>query len=309
MLTRLLWIILAIWSIVALVPVHAAERFLDDCVCRGQPVDYYTGGDKKPLDWAFQSYLAKLGTHDQPTFICYLKRVANSSKMDVRRVQWEIANFYRRYVPPESGALSCETLAGEMKSDPSTGPLYYDVADHYDTTVREPKEGWKKSEYQPKERLYAQAGNPPDFQKIIKDYTPPLESSFVVHLTNSSAAQTANISIVSRAVDEGQKTILYYEFVNTGTAALRLLVNLPNDGLISKDVPIIADPILLEPQKGIKYVSSTQEQVTFQQASLIFYNQPGKEIIGIDSAGFYGLATGNRELEIDKVWQGIKNER
>jgi hypothetical protein len=198
-----------------------------------------------------------------------------------------------------------------MKPNPSNGPLWYDVADHYDTTVREPKEGWKQSQYQPG-AIINQPGSirtTPILEPIGR-FTPQIESSFVVQLTGASPPQTADITISSWALIQlGQKTELLYELSNRGNAPLRVFVNLPNDGLLSTQIPMIVDPILLEPGGSRKYSGLTEKGVALQRASVIFYDQSGKEIVGIDSAGFYGLAEGKREVEIDKVWQSLRNER
>jgi hypothetical protein len=314
------------------VPAYAA----DECVCVGSEIAHYYGGDKKPLDWDFQSRLAKAGSPGvSPTLVCYLKRVNNnSSTMEVRRVYWEIADFYRRFLPPNRSTISCTTLAGEVKPDPTNGPLWYDVADHLDTTVREPKEGWKQSENEGRALyLFAQssAGSTPP-----RLFMPPVASSFVVQLDGASQLETADIEIYSTATSSRftppansplilpfpppeaplaplnsgpvQLTELYYQFTNNGDTALLLQVNLPNDGFLSREVPIISYPILLKPKQKIDFVAKTFKEVALQRASLIFYNQ-AKDIVGIDSAGLYGLVEGKRAVEIDSVWQFLRNQR
>jgi hypothetical protein len=206
------------------------------------------------------------------------------------------------------------TLPGEMKPTPSNGPLWYDIADHLDTTVREPKEGWKQAEYQGQ---YVFAQSTLDNNGIERRCMPPLESSFVVQLSGASPIQTADIEIYSAVSFSRERTDgrlvdsveLFYEFVNKGNAALRLLVNLPTDGSISTQVPIVSKPILLDTKQGLKYLARTNKEVTPQRASVVFYDQAGKEVVGIDTAGFYGLAEGNRELDPDKLWGSLPLRR
>jgi hypothetical protein len=217
------------------------------CSCKGSMLDHYKGGDSKPLIWTFEPYLVKPGDTDRASWICYLKIVSNESQTEARRINWEVASFYRRFVSPNASAASCATIVGEMKTSPRNGPLYHGIAEHYDTTVREPTEGWKESSVDPKsnigiaKEIVVVGPNGPLLAQIPVVYFSPIEASFVLDLDTSAAPRRAVIKMVS-SVASGKEDELIYEFSNSGNAALRVLVNLPNDGQLSTTVPIVSPP-------------------------------------------------------------------
>jgi hypothetical protein len=304
MLARLFWLMSI--STVTILPAHAQT-----CQCKGQRLDQYKGGDKSPLSWTFEPYLAKRGSTDEPNIICYLKTIWNYSGLEVRRVYWQVAGFYRRYIAPNMPTSSCPAIRGDMNPDPRGGPLYYGVADHYDTTIREPKEGWKDTNVLGLSPLPDPA--PLSFAMLTND---PLDSSFSVEITNENPPQTANITISSRIFViytpqanhiPAVETQLIYELNNVGNAPIWLRINLPNDDLLSKDVPLIANAVLLPPHNFLKYSSITTKKVAIQSAAIIFYDQGG-QIVGMDRAGFYGLAEGRREIDAERLWQELKTD-
>jgi hypothetical protein len=282
------------------------------CSCKGSMLDHYKGGDSKPLIWTFEPYLVKPGDTDRASWICYLKIVSNESQTEARRINWEVASFYRRFVSPNASAASCATIVGEMKTSPRNGPLYHGIAEHYDTTVREPTEGWKESSVDPKsnigiaKEIVVVGPNGPLLAQIPVVYFSPIEASFVLDLDTSAAPRRAVIKMVS-SVASGKEDELIYEFSNSGNAALRVLVNLPNDGQLSTTVPIVSNPLLLEPGRPLKFIYSTNRPITFQSATVIFYDQPGKEIIGVESAGFYGLTEGKREINTELLRRSLRS--
>jgi hypothetical protein len=272
-------------------------------------LDHYKGGDSKPLIWTFEPYLVKPGSTDRPSWICYRKIVANESELEARRINWEVASFYRRFVSPNARAASCQTIEGEMKSGPRNGPLYHGISDHYDTTVREPSEGWKD--------IASATGFYDEPRPVAPQPLAPIESSFTVDLEDTTVlnpGQTrvprqAIVKIVSTAYRFGPNTELSLELSNTGNAAVRVLINLPNDGQLSRDMRIVSSPGLLAPQRPLKFSSKTTQSVNVQHATVIFCeeNLLG-EMIGVDIAGFYGLAEGKRAVDTEAVWEFIRQQ-
>jgi hypothetical protein len=223
MVTRFLWPLLILC--VALANGHAQTG-----ACAGPMLDHYRDGDSNPLIWEFDTYLAKPSSASEPAWISYFKNVSNESTAEVRRVYWPVAHYYRRYLNPSSASPSCITMAGPTKPILSIGPLYHGIAEHYDTNVREPLEGWKETDTGGIKPVFVQAsaGRP----------LPPIESYFVVNTADTSPPQTATIKITSSAFETDnlllQKSVLNYEFVSTGNAPVRLFVNLPQDEALAK---------------------------------------------------------------------------
>jgi hypothetical protein len=287
------------------------------CSCKGSMLDHYKDGDSKPLIWTFEPYLVKPGVVGVgPSWICYFKTVSNESKIKVLRIYWEVASFYRKFVSPNSSVASCPTIADEMKTSPRNGPLYHGITGRYDTTVREPTDGWKETRAAP--RIYQRAAEDYDIREPTKlwrqaqasrELLSPIESSFVVDLEGSPAPQRAVIKIVSSGYRFGgsSQTELLYELSNSGNAALRVLVNLPNDGQLSTRVPIVSNPVVLGPEQPLKFSYVTSRTISLQHATVIFYDQPGKEIVGVESAGFYGLAEGKREVDAQFLWRSLRS--
>jgi hypothetical protein len=279
----------------------ATSAYAQQCQCIGPRLDHYNGGDKAPLSWSFEPYLAKPGAGDQPPWICYQKLVKNSSSNEVRSIHWEAADFYRKSIAPNEAISSCPTIPGEMRSDPHSGPLYYGVnSDHYDTTVREPKDGWWTA---------SNSAVPNVSVRLLQ--TPPIQSTFVVvptwHDHNGVAySSPAYIHISSSAFRADNKTTLTLELFNFGEEAVRVLINLPDDGVLSKELPLLTNATLLRPKQIVKFMSTTEKQVTAQATTVIFYDELGKEIIAVDGAGFFGLSEGRREIDTEKMWQSLR---
>jgi hypothetical protein len=283
-----------------------ADAHAQECTCNGTMLDHYKGGDGRPLLWTFETYVINQRAADPP-LICYLKSVTNESQTEVRRIFWEVAGFFRRYAQANTHIPSCARRADGMKPNPRNGPLYHGIiGGQYDTTVREPTNGWKEGQATrvhwnaiPANWKVAQAASPP------AERLPPVVSSFVLDLEDSGRAAVNVISDGFR--ERSGTTTLTYNFFNSGTAAVRVLVNLPNDGPLARSVPMISNPFLLQPTRIMEFKYSTEKPVILQSAAVIFYDQPGREVIGVDSAGFYGPAEGKREVDVELLWRSLRS--
>jgi hypothetical protein len=276
------------------------------CQCNGDLLDHYEGGDKNSLSWAFRSHSAKQSSGEAPS-ICYVKVVSNQSISAARQVTWEIAGFYRRYISPGVSSSSCPTIPGEMKPDPRSGLLVHGIADHYDTTVREPKEGWQQTTQAFYSPTPFSIFDPRFFTGTLGPVYASVQSSFIIEVSDATPNLPADIHVTSNAFNIPRYlTQLTYEFINTGKAPVRLLVNLPHDDLSSKDIPLLTTPVLLEPNSALKFSTSTEKTIGLQTATLVFYSPSGREIVAVESAGFHGLVEGRRELDTDAVWRSLR---
>jgi hypothetical protein len=297
---RLVWVLI----LAGLTPAAQAQT----CMCDGPLLDHYEGGDKNPLAWAFRSHLAKPSANDAPPWLCYFKSVSNKSRAEVRRVTWEVAGFYRRFISAGMESSSCPVVPGEMKAAPRSGPLFHGISDRYDTTVREPKDGWKEALVKTSGRLVFIPKIQPEVRSGY-DYG-TLQSSFIIELAGGTPNRIADVRIASHARPitflAAVGTELLYELINAGNAPIRLLINLPHDDLTAKEIPAVTTPVLLKPQDGVKFITSTQRQVGLQVATVVFYDALGEVIVAIESAGFYGLTEGSRTLNMNAVWSSVE---
>ena len=93
-----------------------------ECQCAGAPIGKgFSGGDGKPLKWRFLPRTVTTNT----TIICYFKQVQNSSAAEVRDVNSQVANFFRKIIAKQKSVESCAEIAGDLKQAPTNGPLQY----------------------------------------------------------------------------------------------------------------------------------------------------------------------------------------
>ena len=141
--------------------------------------------------------------------------VYNFSDSPVVNVWWKIAGYARRMIPQHGKNSSCSLLPGELDPSPRPGPLYYGISsEHYDTTVRPPRDGWIQ-----------QAAAPSSTDM------PLIRSTFDVNVGDSSA----QLVMYSSASTEDRKFYeLKYEMENHGNVAVLMVVNLPMVGSMDK---------------------------------------------------------------------------
>jgi hypothetical protein len=256
------------------------------CTCDGQSKDRFSGGDGRPLDWSFSTFLVQQGTSDRPTWICYLKKVSNKSTLQVRNIHWEVAGFYRDKIESGRSLAACPTIPGELKPNPIVGPLHYALSSHYDTTVRQPNEGWTQAQLPPGGSSW-----------------PIVRSVFEVAVTRE---QLARIVVYSAVTAVGKENILTYDIANTGNGSVRFRANLAATPALIKDVPIIQEGIDL--RAGSRQIfQSRVGSFDAQIATVIIYDAPQKNILAVDEAGFYVPSGGKRLLSDEEFWRRMRS--
>jgi hypothetical protein len=272
-----------------------------DCKCLGTSKASYTGGAGDPLKWIFEAYLIRPGSQDRPALLCYHKNVTNDQDQDVRNINWQVASYFRYIIPKKRSSPSCPTIPGEMNPE-INGPLYYGVTKQaYDTTVRQPKDGWNgKAELQ-------------------REF-PPLHSQFVIQVAttkleaNEIRYGTARIdltSLVELSYDAtfppGNRVyMLTYRIENNGDWPIGISANLPATPTMLKDVLIISSRIFVPPGKFASYTTSTSGPVLARTATLAFMSAEDNQTAAIESAGFYVPADGKKLRSDEDFWKSIQ---
>jgi hypothetical protein len=280
-----------------------------DCVCPGTIADEYSGGDGSPLTWLFRVYPMRQAEFDRPPLVCYFRSVSNQSTSEVRNVSWEIADYDRRIMPAGASIPSCAQIQKRISPFPVNGPLFYAVSRNYPTTVRQPLHGWRDGRYTDPVgplKIYEQF----QIQIIPARFEmpadlPPIRSTFKIYVTEDSWAE---VSLNSVALPkEKDLTEFSYEFANSGNASISLLANIPIAGSAAKDISIAQHWVELPPG-----ISKTFESIVPQRpqlgetATIVFYDQPSRKVLGIDLAGVYvplGAKPLRTELELRKRFQ------
>ena len=117
-----------------------------DCQCKGSDPEIFSGGDGAPLRWLYETTMLMRASSSAPATRCYHRSVQNNSASPVRDIRWEIANFVRRTIFPNHISATCLPIQGDVKAQPSVGPLYFDVSSQgYETTTRQPERGWTEA--------------------------------------------------------------------------------------------------------------------------------------------------------------------
>lgn len=302
------WIILCSVSVAFVVLFVQVSRA--DCICPGAVIDEYSGGDGNPLSWLFRIYPMRPADFDRPPLICYFRSVSNQSTSEVRNVDWQIADYDRRIIPPGVSIPSCSQIQKRMSPSPANGPLFYAVSRNYPTTVRPPLNGWRdgRLEYPglAVPEAYTQSQNeftPIRFEPVPE--FPTIQSEFKIYVTEDSWAEVTLNS--SAKIKEENLTEYSYAFTNSGNAVISLLANIPVATSAANDISIAQHWIELPPGASKSFTSNVFQQPQLgKTATIVFYDQPTQKVLGIDLAGVYapeGAKPLRTELDLRKRFQ------
>jgi hypothetical protein len=248
----------------------ALPTLAQTCTCSGTEKSRFHGGDSKPLTWRFVAKLLQSGTADAPPLICYERSVVNKSKIEVRNVRWEVANYYHYIIPANSPREVCQPLPGEMKKVPVSGLLFHDsTSEGYDTTVRQPLNGW------PSQRKEAE-------NITHKKNLPRLEANFIVDLPG--VGKNANIYFASTADLKSEDTSFDYLLKNSGTTDVFIAADLPI--AMSKEVPIAQKGFPIKAGKAVQFKTSLKGRPKANPATLVVYAS-GVGIVAIETVALY----------------------
>lgn len=213
-----------------------------ECSCPGAAASTYRGGDANPLSWSFQASLSQPGGSREPVY-CYHRSVKNALEAPVYSVRWEIASFYRQLVRGGDDASSCPVYLGDISPRPINGPLNFNVASRYDTTVQPPEHGWGT----PTGGL-ASDGSMADL------IAPKLESRIDFDVEDSEGkAKSVSLDFVSEAYVKNRQLGLYYFIRNVSEQPVYVLLNLSIDKSMIDRLPIVAKPIKIGPKDVAKF--------------------------------------------------------
>jgi hypothetical protein len=256
-----------------------------ECDCPGKRLDQFKGNHQAPLDWWFSTSVVREGRPDSQPLMCYSRTVYNFSDSPVVNVWWKIAGYARRMIPQHGKNSSCSLLPGELDPSPRPGPLYYGISsEHYDTTVRPPRDGWMQ-----------QAAAPSSTDM------PLIRSTFDVNVGDSSA----QLVIYSSASTEDRKFYeLKYEMENHGNVAVLMVVNLPMVGSMDKDLPFLSG-FLMPPESRKTFFSKTFEPIDVQRATVLVLDE-NKKGLAADVVGVYAPIGGKRFLSDENLFDQLR---
>jgi hypothetical protein len=210
----------------AIIVFGAASAAADDCACRGTLENAYRGGDKLRLYWTFETFVDTPASPYQDILICYHKKLENNSSIEIRNIRWEPAEYFPAPMPAGSVSSACSTLPGVMNLSTKSGPLYFGISSHaFDTTVREPKAGWKAHSVNSiVYRSFQVAQVSPNVTDVTQTQNDESKTNTVTYPDVRSEFYNSNfkISILSQAVTEGPITRISIEVENKGDASVRV---------------------------------------------------------------------------------------
>jgi hypothetical protein len=220
--------------------------------------------------------------------ICYVRHVENQSNSEIKDIQWDVAGYRRDVIPAHTPRPSCVDYAGEMKSTPQQGPLYYGVSPQpYPTSVQPPEAGWV-----PKKEASTASDN----------VTPPLRSDFVLDTrAKDGSLQSSHVRIESTASFDGKFGFFSFDITNDGAGSVGVFLNIPSVPAMYGDVPVAEKPYFFEPKQRVIFKTALQERPEFAPATVVFYGADGKPA-ALETAGFYVPSTGKPIRQDDELW-------
>jgi hypothetical protein len=199
-----------------------------DCTCDGQRQSSYSADANPTLTWNFETYLVVAGGQFQQIVICYRMVIANKTDRQVLNLRWLAAGYKGGSVDPNLNVSKCTPLPGEMNPAPKQGRLYFGITSYgYDTTVREPKQGWDASSFSSPTLINSAAAqdatsSSPQNNRLPNTTThPALRSEYAA---NPGGGQYTHIVFTSAVETVAPNTTaLIYTFENTGNVFIRSL--------------------------------------------------------------------------------------
>jgi hypothetical protein len=274
----------------------------EGCQCRGTNLDKFGGSDASSLDWDFMTHIVQEGKTGTSPLVCYYKNVTNKSETEVRRIRWEVAGYYRAYLPKKKSLPYCADIYGQLAEAPVTGLLFYGYSrsQFYETTVRKPVNGWPEAATESPSTAVKKAA--------AKDTLVPLSSTMLVYLADPrQGSRTALIGINSMAEIQGTLVTLKYDFSNEGNTPIRIYVNASVTQGMLNDIPPMADSLLLEPKSKKSFQTRLNDEVHAETAVIVVQDLEYRTV-SIDTGSFYVPING-RKLRSDKYnWQALGEE-
>jgi hypothetical protein len=245
------------------------------------------GGDSSPLFWKFEAYQKTPAGGQIKQVICYVRHVENRSTDQVRDVLWDIAGYRRDVIPAGAPRPSCTDYAGEMKTAPDQGPLYFGISSRYDTAVTPPESGWvttKKAE-------------------ATFETSPPLRSDFILDTRGKDGRLLpSHVMIESAASYDGKIGFFSFDIINDGERSVGIFLNVRAVPEMYKDVPPIERPVYLKPKERVIFKTAVAERPEFSPATIIFYGEDGKQA-AMETAGFYVPISGTQMKSDEELWR------
>ena len=263
-----------------------------ECKCTGAPIGKeFVGGDGKPINWHFQPYAVSPPTSTQIGLNCYFKMVENMCSEPIYNVYWDVAKFYRRYIPDKRSAASCPQFPGPVSDTPTNGRLQYGAgSDGYDTTVLTPKAGWGDT------ASADQRGSGSE------DSTTQTELAFFIE--TEGVPVPVRLILQSRAfVHDGIPSITY-SVINDSDARLAVLVNLSATEKIIDQVPFIQQQFSMKAKMKEDFTVAVGERATIEAAAIVVRNIQ-ERIVAFDSGAFYTIK-GVKATSDRSIWKSIK---
>jgi hypothetical protein len=260
-----------------------------DCQCKGQRIENFTGGNGRPLSWFYQVWVVKKTSAQSPnTVTCYLKRVENKSADEVRDVRWLAAAYVQTIIPPNSGISSCPQVAGEIRLNPEIGPLHYGPSSQfYETTVRVPEKGWP---------------SPITTVENEKTELDDLRSDFAFYVPDPSGKPAlSRVSVTSSVVRDAKGAKLTYAIENGGDGPVSVLLNPPATEQLVKDAVFIQRPSTIKPGDKLVASSFTVDKLQSTAATIVFFDTKGNQV-ALEAAGVYAPATATPFYSDAKFW-------
>jgi hypothetical protein len=265
------------------------------CICDGQLTARFHDGDGDPLSWTYAEYLVLPGNGQHPARICYLREVENRTDNEVRDIHWPIAGYFRRFLQ-KGVKRSCPEVDGDPKPEPTMGGLFFGPSSQsYDTTVIEPKEGWRNQ--------FAAGSSIREHQAIRNQFD----------LDNRGPEERGNPGVLTlwstaKAGTETGSITVGYDLTNESDRDVKIRIDVFATDQMLKDMPIIGNPISIPARGHRTFKSVISGEVVSRVGEIVIIDTSQKNFV-IDIAGLYTAKNANnkpkyKNLEPDGVGGG-----
>ena len=243
-------------------------------------------------------------TGNVPALICYFKRVQNNSTTEVRDVRWEVADFFRQIIPKQQATSACPQIPGDLKAAPTSDPT--PAVDHLSSGLRgrlayddgattKGRMGWRRL-----------SGNRlPRGTLTSEKNSARTRTVLAFFVTNREGVPVpARLVLESEKKSEGDQQSISYSVRNDSATPLYAQVNLSATKSILGVVPLLSDPLFLDPKATKTFTAKVEERPTIDQATIVVLDVQ-KQIAVIDSGAFYTVR--GFKLHPDRsFWESVK---
>lgn len=265
--------------------------------CTGKSAEtIYRGGNSSPL--TFHSLRNEQAPVDQQRVLCYERSVQNHSNANVPDVDWPVAGYYRKVLPP--GKPVCEVTSMPGPSDSPAGRLYYGPGrNDYPSTSYAPKAGWPALQAKASRLLLP----------VSQERTPPLQAMIQVPFTRSDGqSEIVSITLRSSVMRRDSGTFEYtYELLSDGERPIFVFWDIPQSQDLVRQFRNPDLPITLSPRASVKGLVTSREEPAWTLSPVVVTDESRDTVWSFSYVAVYGSKAGT--FSANKIYMRFTPQR